>query len=636
MADIIKHTEIVGAMQPTNEKDFQVGCYIVDNHAENLFIITKKELHEYRNGEKVDWFSYEGINPITLEKDGDRRSSSINELNSYYHVLEGDPTRLRDMAHRIIHEGASVEDFTESSDTSLMALGNKQSLVALRSQIDAAQKGVTVIKNYCNLMHCQMMHEIEKKLSKVQGVVEKMNREIKKLDYVIQTIETYAGIKEEVLTLIAGEPAPETEPIVIRQAVLFMDEEFALIDDDFDWRKIGKFDDWLKKDGNFKTILPDAKSIVAIKPRRTEKKYSDNWWENVIMNRPNHVTLFLIRNGENLYRLESEHIYLKDRMFPNLDEYQKTLEEEQKDSFYEMHKKNDELKSDQMRRTFTKIAFLLQGLVDRSDVFAPHHVTCSFLKMEGLDDTIRMEYELDTSHLLQDGRPSVKDWMKMQNESVSEGSRILLLDAAGMDADCFFRYYNKGCEPAYPTVGVYSLKKNPQYDEKANGDYWRRDISKCLYVINYLPSDDAYSWENGFSKRKNKVAIGIRGRYNNYLAYDNLKIEELDYYLNSRIYRSQYYEFVRLLKTAKSYIEREQAREAEFVSMLAGEVIAKGLCPKDGLSREEIAQKALQTVKDRLKWKRPISSKERETYTLVRRTLFSENYRNKYFKPVNR
>lgn len=90
------------------------------------------------------------------------------------------------------------------------------------------------------------------------------------------------------------------------------------------------------------------------------------------------------------------------------------------------------------------------------------------------------------------------------------------------------------------------------------------------------------------------------------------------------------------MKTAKSYIEREQAREAEFVSMLAGEVIAKGLCPKDGLSREEIAQKALQTVKDRLKWKRPISSKERETYTLVRRTLFSENYRNKYFKPVNR
>ena len=78
-----------------------------------------------------------------------------------------------------------------------------------------------------------------------------------------------------------------------------------------------------------------------------------------------------------------------------------------------MRKKNDELKSDQMRRTFTKIAFLLQGLVDRSDVFAPHHVTCSFLKMEGLDDTIRMEYELDTSHLLQDGRPSVKDWMKM-------------------------------------------------------------------------------------------------------------------------------------------------------------------------------------------------------------------------------
>lgn len=79
MTYIIKHTEIVGAMQPTNEKDFQVGCYIVDNHAENLFIITKKELHEYRNGEKVDWFSYEGINPITLEKDGLSREEIVQK-----------------------------------------------------------------------------------------------------------------------------------------------------------------------------------------------------------------------------------------------------------------------------------------------------------------------------------------------------------------------------------------------------------------------------------------------------------------------------------------------------------------------------------------------------------------------------
>lgn len=631
MGDIIKHTEIAEAMQRDMGKDFKVGAYIVDSYSEHLFLITKMEYRTIRD-EQVEWFSYEGINPITLEKNDDNRVSSINELKEYYRVLEGDPTRLRDMAHRVLNDGASIEEFTESSDTSLMAMGNKQTLIALRSQIDEAQKGVAVIKRYCNLVHKQMERQIEAKLRQVQGVVEKMNREIKKLDYVIQTIETYAGIKEEVVTIFKGEPAPETEPIVIRQAVLFMDEEFALIDDDFDWRKIGKFDDWLSKDDNFKIILPDPKSIVAIKPRRTDKQYSDNFWENIIMNRPNHVTLFLIRNGENLYRLESGYIYLKDRMFPNLDEYQKTLEEEKKDGWYEQKKENGELRSDDMRRTFTKVAFLLQGLVDRSDVFAPHNVSCSFLKMEGLDGSIRMEYELDTSHLLQDGRPSVKDWMRQQNEGIKEGSRILLISAKGMSGDCFLRYYNKGSEPDYPDAGVYTVKSNPQYHPEEKDSVFARDARTHPYIISYKPVNDAYSWTDGWTERKNKVSICFGKGCGKYINYDSLSIEELDYYLHNRLYRSQYFDYIRLLKTARSLIEKEYQQESEFINMLCGELISNNLWPKDGLTHDSITRIALQTVKNRLKWKRPISSKERETYYLVRRTLFSENFKKKYFK----
>lgn len=631
MNNIIKHTEITEVMQHDTGKDFKVGAYITDSRSETLFLITKTEWLTVGD-KQVEYFFYEGLNPITLEKNGDNRSCNIDDLRRFYRVLEGDVTRLRDMAHRILHDGASIEEFAESSDTSLMALGNKQSLIALRSQIDATQKGVAIIKNYCKLIHNQMKMEIEVKLRQVQGVVDKMKREIGKLDYVIQTIETYAGIKEEVVPILRGEPAPETEPIVIRQAVLFMDEEFCLIDDDFDWQKIGKFDDWLSKNGNFKIILPDPKSIVAIKPRRTDKQYSDNYWENIIMNRPNHVTLFLIRNGENLYRLESEHVYLTDRMFPNLDEYQKTLEDEKKDGWYEQKKESGELKSDNMRRTFTKVAFLLQGLVDRSDVFAPHNVSCSFLKMEGLDGSIRMEYELDTSHLLQDGRPSVKDWMRQQNEGLREGSRILLISAKGMDYDCFLRYYNKGNEPDYPGIGVYTVKKNPQYKPDESDNLWIRDVRRCPYIISYMPDSDAYSWTDGWTERKNKVSICFGKGRGEYINYDNLSIEELDYYLNNRLYRSQYFDYVRLLKTARSLIKREYERETEFVNMLCGELISNSLWPKDGFTHEGVARIALKTIKDRLKWKRPISSKERETYFLVRRTLFSETFKKKYFK----
>ena len=628
MSNIIKHSDVVLATKQSHD-GFRIGDYITDSRFEAFYLIESVETRQW-DGRDHEVYVCKGVNPITLEMDGNDRNMSIDELD-YYQVVDADVVKLRDIAHRVLNEGACIEDMQESSDTSLMALGNKQSLIALRQKIDETQRSVTLVKNYCHMMQTQVMNELEKRIGQVNGIVEKMGREIKRLDYVIQTIETYAGIKEEIITLQCGEPAPETETIVIRQAVLFMDEEFALIDDDFDWRKIESFDKWLTEDENFKILLPDAKSVVAIKPRRTDKKYSDNWWDNMIMNRPNHVTLFLIRNGENLYRLDSEHIYLEDRMFPNLDEYQQTLEKEQKDGWYEINKEKDNLASDRMRRRFTKVAFLLQGLLDRSDVFAPHNVKCSFLKMEGLNEQVKMDYELDTSHLLMDGRPSVTEWIKQTNAGIKEGSRILLVSCSDMNSEMFLRYYSdRYSVPDYPSPGVYTVKKNSKYT--TDKDYQWREVYRRPFYISYMPKQDAYSWTDGPHDRKIKSGICFNENGYDILNYDNLNIDELDYYLNSRLYRSQYYLYVRLLKTARSLVEKEYQQETDFINMLCGELIAESLWPKDGYTHDGIARIALQTIKDRLKWKRPISSKERETYYLVRRTLFSDAFRRKYFK----
>ena len=46
---------------------------------------------------------------------------------------------------------------------------------------------------------------------------------------------------------------------------------------------------------------------------------------------------------------------------------------------------------------------------------------------------------------------------------------------------------------------------------------------------------------------------------------------------------------------------------------------------------ESVVRKAIDTVKSRLKWKRPISAKEKETYTLVSKILFSKKFIDKYF-----
>lgn len=636
MADIIKHTDLLAA-STSSHKGFRVGDYITDRHSNSFYKIDGTEKVSHNEHETL-YYVCIGINPITLLPDGEDRKMSENELNEYYHVLSIDAVKVRDIAHKVMFEGAEVEQFEESGENALMTLGNKQSLISLRESIERSQAIVSATQEYCKLIRTQLMSDIQKKLDGVNEIVRKMSREISKLNYVIQTIETYAGIKEEIITVQSGEPASEDTPIVIRQAVMFMDEEIALFDDDFDWRKIDKFDSWLVDNDNFKTLLPDEKSIVAIKPRRKDKEYAKNdAWYNFVMNQPNHVTLFLIRNGENLYRLESEHIALSDRMFPNLDEYAKVIEEESKVIW---RSNDDDKESDRMRRRYTKIAFLLQGLLDRSDVFSPHNVKCSFLKYEGLDSkAIEMRYELDTSHLLSDGRPSVTDWIKQLNEKLTEGKRIVLVTSGRWDEyrygytfseKNFLRYYSSEfSQPDFPSDGIYSLKKNPQYKASEYFDYPRTSQPYCF---SYLPDNDTYSWTEGFIKRKNKVNIAINLKNSGIINYDDLDLNELEYYLNNRLYRSQYYLYVRLLKAAKQIILYEKKQEQDFVSMLAGQCICEGLEPKDGKDLEDIIGIALQTVKDRLKWKRPISSKEKETYTLVKRTLFSKAFVSKHFK----
>lgn len=574
------------------------------------------------------------VNPETLEayENSFKKDYRITSME-YYKVLGVDVEKIKSMAERLLN-GEPFEEFAESSDTALMSLGSKETLVVLRENINRAALVAEKTRKYADIMIQQKTRELEARLRPMRDMIEKMGREVSRLDYVIQTIETYAGIKESVEQLHAGEPAPETTPIVFRQAVIFMDEELALIDDDFDWQKVDKFDKWLLEKDRYKEFMPDEKSMVAIKPRRTDKKYTDekgiggalyNW----MMNKPNHKTVFLIRNGENLYKIESEHIYLHDRMYPNQDEYLKILEKEQKYTHL-----SGTLESESFRKQYTQVAFLMQGLVERSDVFSPHTVTGSLIKMEGFtDEQIQLRYELDASHALGDGRPSVEEWMRQMNSQLCEGKRVLLIVGKySMDYGYhfneehdFIKYYNNSfTAPDLPTSGIYTLEK---LDEGRKNGYWET----YNFLIKYMPQNDVRGyWED--TPRKKRVSIRVALDNDGILNYDDMKIEDVEYYLNSRLHRSKYFKFVRLLKEFKNVYLKELEAENEYIKMFVGQMMAKGLQPKDGITAESVVRVAIDTIKNRLKWKRPITAKEKETYTLVERTLFSQAFRNKYFK----
>ena len=360
---------------------------------------------------------------------------SLKSLKEYYVPVTVPMDKLDSLSRRLLN-GEEIENIYEThennTDTDLMHLGDKQTLITLKKEVEKAMKVAELVQRHAKCIVDEMKRSMMERVKQMDNMISQMNTQVKRLDYVIQTIETYAGIKENIVTIQSGIPASENTPVIIRQAIIYMDEEMALIDPEFDWQKIKSFDEWLVKDDNYKTLLPDIKSIVAIKPRRYDKKYSDgetvaDRWHIWTMNQNNHVTLFLIRNGENVYRIESEHIVLNDRFFPNADEYLEILRKEQEEERRGWHSRDDYKDSVIFRKRFTKVSFLLQGLFERSEVFAPHNFTGSLIRMEGLDGQVEMLYELDHTRLLGDGRPTFDKWVEQLNEGLCEGKRVLLI-----------------------------------------------------------------------------------------------------------------------------------------------------------------------------------------------------------------
>lgn len=552
-------------------------------------------------------YTIQRIHPETNEI-LESREISLSTLKEYYKPFPISVQKAKELAYRILN-GEEIESVDGSGSAELMAMNGKNALCSLREEANRSLIVAESVKRYAEVIIKQRTAELEAKLGAVRGVIAKMNKQIEDLDYAIQIVETYAGIKESVVQLNSGDAADEDTPVVFRQAVVFVDEELALIEDDFDYRKMGRFDEWLLADNNFKKLLPDEKSMIACKPRRTKKTYCDLEWLNSIMNQPNFETLFLIRNGDNLYRLESEHIVLVDRMFPNQDEYMRELEKEKNESFKEGY-------ADLFQKRFTRVAFLLQGLMDRSNVFSPHSFNGSFIKMDGIDPSrVQLRYELDNSRALSDGRPSPLDWMKKLNEQLCEGKRVLL-HGYEFCSDDFLKYYrSKYSAPSFPGNGLYTLYDNPNYRGESFGAY--------KHIIRYIPFS---YWE----KRVNREPIQLDIRGVGLLNYDDASLEDVEYYLNSRLHRSQYYSFVLIMKAYKTQYLRDKAAEDDYVRMMIGQIVAKGYVAREGYELDQIVREAINIVKGRLKWKRPITAKEKETYTLVERTLFSKSFVSKY------
>ena len=515
------------------------------------------------------------------------------------------------------------EQAATTDQTALLAKGSKAHFEVLVASVDERRNEIRLQTGMVARRieeQTQAMHQLKDTMHKMLAV---FNQQIKRLYRAITTIELYMGIDEELHQLQEGPSAPAEEPISFRQLCLFMDEEIAIrigFDKakEFDFQTIEQFDDWLLQPGNLDYLLPEQRGIVVLRPRRFQKQYSHNAIINHQLNEENlSYTYFLIRDGANVYRIFTRKLTVQDRLFPRKTELAAMFDQEQQS----IARGRQEAYEDSVYAYRTRAAFL-QGLLSRTSVFGPlaRHINL-FALDERTESMIRFIYD-DDEALLSDGRPAFELWQRNLNASIQPGSRVLLTgwyEKEGRWAqeknfiNRLFYSCNEYNAPPLPTAGLYLVENPPSIQQW--GYYDKAEKELC---IKHNPGEEigVRGWTYQPHERKNRISWAIRRTDSFLLHYDAIRLDDVAYYLHSRLHRSQYLEMLPVLETILEEKAAERQLEAPFVQLVLDEAVRK----KITTSRDAV-EEALTWWKTKNKWKRSVTVDDAKALRMMLRRI---------------
>lgn len=414
----------------------------------------------------------------------------------------------------------------------------------------------------------KMDFELKKKMAELEAAKQALARQAKQIREELKQrleqvwmIELFLGSKEEVRVLRRGEPAPAGTPITVRQQILCMDEEIAVHDwlhnpdriGEFDYQNLEDFDRWLlESPENLDAVFPDEKGIVGLRVRRGKKdrdyegiqgafvRLTEEMWDQ--------MTYLLVRNGENLYRLWVD-VDLWPRLFSSMSDVQEPT------GSFKAHKI---LKQEERQKKYFAGMLVVQGLIERSDMFHPlpvpdlslvkaEHQKWFNLVRDGEEQKLLADPDNKFAHL------TWKAYAKWLRSHLDTGVRVL-----------YTGYRGKGFYPTeYDTLegrtGLKSVYNSPDPREVYT-------VDSCLtssyhgYDFNflYLPDDG----------RDRTRRVRWEAYRDELLPVDMLSWRVLEYLIRDRNNRESYHEFFRSAFLWWRMKKAEGERERPFVDLV--------------------------------------------------------------------
>ncbi len=608
----------------SNMFDLEVGKYLIDDTYNYIY----KVIRIYEEEDEV-WVEIVKVN-LEGEKVGDKEFHKFNDIinhSRYSCILPDTPVKYVDSIKDSIFEKELEEEVEESNSTDL----------AIRSDVKMLELRKKELLRKSNMLEAKrrmLKYLMEGKKQELERKREVMMKVVDKIQHVIYTIELYLGVNEQVHQIKKGNKSSFEEPIYLHQQLLFMDEEVGVIEGGgLDFQNIDKFDEWVVKEKNLNKILPNNKGVVALRIRREDKEYKG--YDPLLKaqyNDENMHTYFLIRNGECVYRIWANMV-VYPRLFPLRLEIQKLYDEYKRGEF-----ESDKEKFEKKVFKYQKNILVLQGLVERTEIFTPlPFEEFNLFKPESYGEYVKFVY--DDELTIGQGRKLFKDWHRELNSKIRRGSRILfcndsnIYDKSYID-DRFFTYYSKDNLPSSPTTGVYTVEVRksvkrvqvweegfinhgkPKKDKDGNYAYKIEDVNE--YYIQYNPKDEVRNtwdyWDTGHI-RKNRISFIIFLNDEFIFNYDLLDLSDIEFYLESRVDRKNYLHMMPILINLRQLRLKELEWENEFVKSMRDRM---SLDLK--FDRELIEKKIWECVewwKGKVIWRRPINKDDSKAWRMI-------------------
>lgn len=476
---------------------------------------------------------------------------------------------------------------TPSGETGLVKTGK---LRMQKRQLAAAEAKIHHLNTAMQTKQQELMALVEEKKELLDLRLQDVQKLADRMREGIWTMNLYLGVDEEIVQLKSGKPCPETEKIKIRQRILYMDEECTLAADrgGIDFRELESFDKWISsRKKHLEQVLPEKKGMVALQIRRTDKNYGDDDFMNFCLNKANKTTYLLIRNGSNLYRICPD-IHLSGTLFPAQDEFDDYFVSNWFGEHKQLRPGTKEFvdameQVDSRGRHYARILLILQGLLDRTEVFHP---------IEGGQINICdkrqsreiLEFVHDDEMTLSDGKERFNDWVRRINSKLAVGHRIIgrFGDySVSLDSERLYPYSARG--PESEVLYTIEAREDDYFIIRyRRTEYWLRSSARARCKL--LPSD-------GFI-----------------LNFDVATVEEMEYFLGCRMDRHNYISMVPLLQTALELKKKEVAEEEPFVQLLTGQIMKKYKVQKE--EAEKVVGELVYWWKFKNKTHRALTSKD--------------------------